>query len=476
MRLSLCSISTLALSSSAFGQVVQWDIVKSDALLPRLRPRDGSSFDSALNNNIQLGGYIATVQVGTPGQQLSLQLDTGSSDVWVPSNKASICRSKAGCQLGTFDSSKSSTFDDFGRGLFDISYQDNSSSKGDYFGDRFQIGSVSLDNLTIGLGRETSVPYGLIGVGYVNNEASIGTTRSTYPNLPVALQQAGLIKTIAYSLWLNDLRSSTGSILFGGIDTGKYVGQLTKVPVIRNDRVGNFTVFAVSMYSLEATSSSGSDTLTSSTSPISVVLDSGTSFSYLPQDMVSQAWQEVGAVWNSNAGTPVLPCSCANHAGHFSFVFSGPNGPRINVTMNELVLPLTSGPPPKFTSGPYRGKTMCGFGLVNQTEPPFILGDTFLRSAYVVYDLVNNEIGLAATNFNSTKTNVVAFASGGATIPSATAVSNQGNATRPPQASQTGLSASKGLQADSAAVLQSHLSVPGLVVMVVAMVYMLIVS
>jgi len=43
-----------------------------------------------------------------------------------------------------------------------------------------------------------------------------------------------------------------------------------------------------------------------------------------------------------------------------------------------------------------------------------------LRSAYVVYDLVNNRIGIAQSNFNAGSSNVVAFASSGAPIPSAT--------------------------------------------------------
>jgi hypothetical protein len=36
-----------------------------------------------------------------------------------------------------------------------------------------------------------------------------------------------------------------------------------------------------------------------------------------------------------------------------------------------------------------------------------VLGDTFLRSAYVVYDLQNHEISLAATNFNATSSNIL---------------------------------------------------------------------
>lgn len=37
----------------------------------------------------------------------------------------------------------------------------------------------------------------------------------------------------------------------------------------------------------------------------------------------------------------------------------------------------------------------------------WILGDTFLRSAYVVYDYSKNEISIAQTEFNSTKDHIV---------------------------------------------------------------------
>lgn len=49
-----------------------------------------------------------------------------------------------------------------------------------------------------------------------------------------------------------------------------------------------------------------------------------------------------------------------------------------------------------------------------------ILGDSFLRSAYVVYDLINNQAAIAQTNFNATDSNIVTFASLGAQVPSAT--------------------------------------------------------
>jgi hypothetical protein len=41
--------------------------------------------------------------VGTPAQSLSVQIDTGSSDVWIPSSQASICSDEkdGGCPGGS---------------------------------------------------------------------------------------------------------------------------------------------------------------------------------------------------------------------------------------------------------------------------------------------------------------------------------------------------------------------------------------
>lgn len=324
----------------------------------------------------------------------------------------------------------------------------------------------------MGLGKNTDVPFGLIGVGYANNEASTETANAIYPNLPIAMQEAGIINSVAYSLWLNDLDASTGNILFGGIDTEKYVGNLTRLPVLSQNR--QFTHFVVSMFSLEASSPSGSDILTSKELPLGVVLDSGTTLTYLPPDMATQVWKEVGATYDDvTFKAAILPCSYANHAGYFSFLFSGPAGPRINVTMDELVLPLTTGEPPRFSDGPHRGQAICEFGIQSSSDTPWLLGDTFLRSAYVVYDLINNEVGMAPTDFNSTKSNVIAFASKGATIPSATPVNNGTQSDTQPQPTQTGQSAAKGFQAGNVGSQLEPMSVDGLMLVSMAVAILL---
>lgn len=58
-----------------------------------LHKRDTLSL--AALNNITGGGYYAEFQVGTPGQNISFQLDTGSSDTWLNSDETDLCNSRA---------------------------------------------------------------------------------------------------------------------------------------------------------------------------------------------------------------------------------------------------------------------------------------------------------------------------------------------------------------------------------------------
>lgn len=444
MKAWLFSASLVSIWPVAQAQVIQWDIEHRQ--LDHDLVRRSSTLEEIIANKRTKGGYFATVEIGTPAQNFTLLLDTGSSDIWVPYSNASICQN-SGCTLGSFDPDESSSFEEVGANLFSISYLDNSYAKGDYFADDFDIGGASISNLTMGLGMKTNIAFGLIGVGYAINEVSVDTANQVYPNLPIAMHQAGHINTVAYSLWLNDLNANTGSILFGGIDTKKYTGNLTRLNVQPDHNV--YTHFTVAMTSIVASSSSGTDALTSTELPIDAVLDSGTTLSYLPDNLASQLWNEVGAYYDGNYAMAVLPCSYATHEGNFTFGFGGSDGPEIVVSMDELVVDLTNGYQPEFSSGIYKGELVCEFGIQNYSSDVYLLGNTFLRSAYVVYDLVNNEIGLAQTDFNATESNIVAFESKGATIPSSTAAPNQNKTTKGSSATSTDLSAADGFQTDT---------------------------
>ncbi|PKS08673.1 hypothetical protein jhhlp_004726 [Lomentospora prolificans] len=405
---------------------------------PSLRRRAEQTVEEVITNEKQRGGYFSTCTVGTPPQDIVLLLDSGSSDTWVPAINAPICSlsfSLDPCPLGSYDPDSSRTHSEFIRNALEINYLDQSYVKGDYFRDVLGIGESELANFTIGLGLNTSLSHGVIGVGYAINEASVNTADLVYDNLPVALARSNITSTSAYSLYLNDLGSPMGSILFGGVDTEKYVGDMMKVK-IKSQTLSSgeeiFDHFRIDLTSVEAESPSGTDTLTTESFPVDVILDSGTTLTSLPIDMVEQMWEEAGAEFSSVLRQPLIPCYRRDSPGKFTFGFGGPGGPKITVPMDELVLDLTTGKAPLFPDGSrYKGQEACLFGIQDFGGPPYILGGTFLRSAYVVFDLVNNEIGIAQTDFNETDSSIVAFASNGSSIPSATEAPNQGQTDTP---------------------------------------------
>lgn len=434
----MASLALLLLATSASANTVSFNIARNadveTAQLERrqlerstapLYKRAGTVTATLTNAEVQ-GLYFANVTVGTPGQALALQIDTGSSDVWVPSSSAALCGNakEGGCPNGEFTSSKSSTFNIVEQDGFNISYVDGTGSVGSYFQDTFTIGGASIKQLQMGLATDTTIGTGIMGIGYNTSEANIGTGNGTeYPNLPLAMVNEGIINSAAYSLWLNDLQATSGNILFGGVDTDKYSGDLISVKVYPDSQTGQVDSFTVAFTSLSATSSSGTDQITPPNYAEAAILDSGTTITLLPDNVAEAVFTELGAVPDASLGAVLVPCNLARNTGYLTYGFGGAGGPQIKVSVSQLVLPLTltSGRTPTFTNG----EAACQLGLQAAGDLPVLFGDTFLRSAYVVYDLENNRIALAQTDFNATSSNIVSFASSGAPIPSATSAQSE---------------------------------------------------
>lgn len=151
--------------------------------------------------------YLINMTIGTPPQPFSVQLDTGSSDIWVPSVDSNVCiEDQEYCQaLGQYDSSLSSTYVEYAHG-FEISYEDNSAVTGDYINETLAIGNTVIKNLTMGLALQASRPFGIMGVGYDADESIASTDPDEiYPNIVAQMKAQGIINTLAYSLWLNDI-------------------------------------------------------------------------------------------------------------------------------------------------------------------------------------------------------------------------------------------------------------------------------
>jgi hypothetical protein len=383
--------------------------------------------------------YFANVSLGTPAQNLRLQIDTGSSDLWANANSAQIC-SYGGdhcSDLGTYDANSSSTYE-YVSNQFNVSYIDGSGASGDYATDTLSIGGKTLEALQFGIGYRSKSLSGILGIGYTANEAQVDRVgQKVYSNVPQAMVDGGLIQSNAYSLWLDDLEASTGSILFGGVDTDKYHGQLQTLPVQKTfDEYAEFIITLTSM----SLNIQGRKTSMTAELPTAVILDSGSSLTYLPEDLTKAIYDALHVTYNSREGAGYASCSLADEEITLDFAFTSPT---ISVSISELIIngdasnsgdrqdadPQKGGSSPNFVTG----SEQCIFGIAPSEGSYAVLGDTFLRSAYVVYDLANNEISLAQTDFNATDSHISEISTGTDSVPDATPVLSAIQA----QASQT---------------------------------------
>lgn len=288
---------------------------------------------------------------------------------------------------------------------FYIKYADGTFAIGDYATDTLSIGGQDISDLQFGIGYNSTSNNGILGIGYEANEVQLQYTGDTYRNLPATLVNRNVIQSNAYSLWLNDLDANTGSILFGGVDTDKYQGSLSTLPIIQEQ--GEYREFIIALTGLSA---GGSSIFNDTGSAVPVLLDSGSSLSYLPNDYVQSIYNTFNADYRQSQGAAIVDCSLAGDSRTVDFTFSGPT---ISVSLSELVVVADPRNPP-----------ICILGISPAGSSTAVLGDTFLRSAYVVYDLDNNEISLASTNFNATSSNVREIGSGSSAVPDASVVAD----------------------------------------------------
>lgn len=213
---------------------------------------------------------------------------------------------------------------------------------------------------------------------------------------------------------LSILAAESGSILFGGYDKGKFKGNLISMPIQPDAQSGQITSMTVAWTSLSITDpSQGTQTLTSKSFALPAVLDSGTTLTYVPTDLYNQVAYFANVITVDGMDSGLVECEAVqSYKGTLDFGFAGSGGPVISVPFSELVYPYTDdyGNQLSFENG----NTACYFGLAPARDnTPILLGDTFLRSAYVVYDLDNKEIAIAPTNFNSDITHIVEIGGSG---------------------------------------------------------------
>lgn len=317
------------------------------------------AFDEGLTNDRDVR-YLMDLNIGSNKQKIRVEIDTGSSDLWVHDENYGKAYG------GTFYQSQSSSFKSLDV-AFDIYYNDGSTAKGQYGTDTITLDDgMWVTNVQFALVSQCSnsnLP-GVFGISRKRQEA----TKQHYDNYPYALVDAGLVNKPSYSIYMAGDKGEKGLILFGGIDTAKFEGDLAYYPI-----VDNFYA-SIELESLN---------FNNRTYNISrhAQMDTGTSWLYMPKNIVLDIAETLGADTCDDCYDRLVPCDQPTDK-FLTFDFGQQ---KIQLSYADLVVR-------PFTDGCLLGVTVAKDGTNGNN---LIMGDVFMRKTYTYFDLEKDVVGLA---------------------------------------------------------------------------------
>jgi len=311
--------------------------------------------------------YYTEIQIGSPPQPFKVVLDTGSSNLWVPSTE---CSSIA-CFLHTkYDSSASSTYKSNGT-AFEIRYG-TGSMKGFVSNDDVTIGDLEIKGLDFAEAtEEPGLTFafarfdGILGLAY--DTISVNHMTPAF----YAMKNQGLIDSAVMSFRVGPSEEDAGTAIFGGVDDTLYSGDIDYVPVRRK---------AYWEVELEAVTF-GDETLELENT--GAAIDTGTSLLAIPTRVASILNDQIGAErgWT---GQYTVDCAKVASLPDLGFVF---NGKTYSLSSTDYILNV-------------QGTCISGFQGMDINLPGgelWIIGDIFLRKFFTVYDMERDAVGFAAS-------------------------------------------------------------------------------
>ncbi|ODV94347.1 hypothetical protein PACTADRAFT_51204 [Pachysolen tannophilus NRRL Y-2460] len=340
--------------------------------------------------------------------------DGGSGDTTETSISASPSATMDCDLYGTFDESKSDTFHSNGTDFL-VQYADYTYASGTWAYDNVVIAGANVTDLSFAVANESNSSIGVLGIGFEQLETTYASSTTiesyTYANMPAKMVELGIIYKNAYSLYLNDSEATSGTILFGGVDHDKYTGSLETVEIVNTYASEGFTspiTLAVTLSSITVNGSTVTDTLAPA------LLDSGTTSFYAPANVMESLSEALGGTYSSDIGYYTRDCVSEDDDTQITLDFTGA---KINASLYNLQVSISSSDDGYEDSSSSSTTSTCAIGIFDSGDDSYILGDSFLRSAYVVFDLDDYQISLAQANLNSTSEDIDVISS---TVPSAT--------------------------------------------------------
>ncbi|KAF2421023.1 putative aspartic endopeptidase [Tothia fuscella] len=343
--------------------------------------------------------YLSPVQIGTPAQTLNLDFDTGSSDLWVWSDKLSSSIKSQGTKDGhkIFDSTKSSTFKSLQDSTWQISYGDGSSASGTVGTDLVQLGGIKVENQAVELASKMAPSFqegvgdGLLGLGF----GQINTVRPARVKTPVEnmISQQDIPKTAElFTAYLGSQKDAAEDDQGVGFYTFGYIDQ----DVLQHSK----TTEAQIHYALLITPSQGFWQFKSTTASINgkqitrsrntAIADTGTTLALVADDVCKAIYAAIpGSKFDNNQQGYVFPANTSE--AKLPVVAFDVGGKEFAIEKEDLGFAPA-------------GNGMLYGGIQSRGSLDFdILGDTWLKGVYAIFDVGNNRFGAVARiekNFN----------------------------------------------------------------------------
>ncbi|KAL7943549.1 aspartic peptidase domain-containing protein [Trichoderma barbatum] len=314
--------------------------------------------------------YVLPVSIGTPAQTVPLNLDTGSSDLWVLSTDTypSQIQGQPLYNPGASNTSRRQN------GLsWLIKYGDGSSANGIVYKDRVQIGNTFFDQQAVESAIQVSedISDDTFSSGLLGAAASSGNT--VRPN-----KQTTYLDNIKSQLekplfTANLKKGKPGNYNFGYINASEYTGEIQYAAINPKSPLWEISVSGYRV---------GSDDTKYVSRVWNAIADTGTTLLLAPSDIVNAYYAQVnGSTLNNDVGMMLVPCA----AKLPDFVFG--------LGKYRGIVPGT------YMNYGKMNRTHCYGGIQDSEGAPFaVLGDIALKAQFAVFDIGNQVVGFANKN------------------------------------------------------------------------------
>ncbi|KAL6450761.1 SAP9 Candidapepsin-9 [Candida maltosa Xu316] len=394
--------------------------------------RNDGSLQMDLTN--QQTFFVTTLKIGSNQDENLVLVDTGSSDLWVMSHDltcvspGSISKRymetfgvRTGVRLknkknkdsnsetgpivyttqtetesndcttyGTFNTENSDTFSENNTIPFLIEYADNTHAIGIWGHDNVIINDVTVRNLSFAIANESSSEIGVLGIGLPTLQVT-SLYGYIYENLPIKLVSDGIIGKAIYSIYLNAPNAETGTVLFGAIDRAKYQDNLVTFNMMKTRRSNKYpSRIQIPVSKIDYVTSNGgtSNIFSSSRSGHDgVVLDTGSTLSYVFSDVLDSISEAVHGQYSSSIGAYVVDCNLLNSKDVVNIEFGGSK--TIKVPVSNLIIEIRP--------------SQCILGVLPQSTGSsyMLFGINIIRNAYIVIDVEDYQVSLAQVYFTN---------------------------------------------------------------------------